>query len=278
MFDHLCSLPWKGNRNNSAAQKQEGYSQEENRFAICTFQQRMHAIITIRFCKAKVAQVALGNEFFSFIFKSPRKNWKVLVRSKLFTFCIKFRMLFNSLLLLSFSDCHYRIFSAPLPLEMELAACRQLFLLHVFQAYLHSHSLFTIAIDYLAGIVIEQSSTQSKKALADSEHCRKRRSIGCFQILSFFNENLELLMGFAGIKFHLPYMELLLPVGLSFHTFQAMSYNCRSIPRPTESGTTFRNLCSLCHVLSTTCCRSDWTSTTALASVSCETYFRLCPG
>ncbi|HXS36031.1 MAG TPA: MBOAT family O-acyltransferase [Flavipsychrobacter sp.] len=45
-----------------------------------------------------------------------------------------------------------------------------------------------------------------------------------FKYYNFLNANLSHLIGAFGYKNHIPYLSMLLPIGLSFHTFQAMSY------------------------------------------------------
>ncbi len=172
-------------------------------------------------------RVALGNEFFSFIFKSPRKKLESPCQVKtIHFFASEFRMLFNSLAFALFFPIvtigyfllHYRWRWS----WLLVASC---FFYMFFKPIYILILFFTIAIDYLAGIVIEQSSTQSKKKRwLILSIVANVGVLAVFKYYHFFNENLELLTGFAGIKFHLPYMELLLPVGLSFHTFQAMSY------------------------------------------------------
>jgi D-alanyl-lipoteichoic acid acyltransferase DltB (MBOAT superfamily) len=45
-----------------------------------------------------------------------------------------------------------------------------------------------------------------------------------FKYFNFINNNITGIAGMLGIKNHIPALKMLLPVGLSFHTFQAMSY------------------------------------------------------
>ena len=45
-----------------------------------------------------------------------------------------------------------------------------------------------------------------------------------FKYLNFFTENLQMLIDAAGWDFELPQSELLLPIGISFYTFQSLSY------------------------------------------------------
>jgi D-alanyl-lipoteichoic acid acyltransferase DltB (MBOAT superfamily) len=48
--------------------------------------------------------------------------------------------------------------------------------------------------------------------------------LAVFKYYNFFNDNLTTLLYGAGYKNPIPYLSILLPIGLSFHTFQAMSY------------------------------------------------------
>jgi D-alanyl-lipoteichoic acid acyltransferase DltB (MBOAT superfamily) len=45
-----------------------------------------------------------------------------------------------------------------------------------------------------------------------------------FKYYNFLNENLTALLGQVGSENPIPFLNILLPIGLSFHTFQAMSY------------------------------------------------------
>ncbi len=82
---------------------------------------------------------------------------------------------------------------------------------------------FTIIIDYYAGIWIERSPNQKKLLLTLSIIV----NVGClcfFKYYNFLNENLSLLLGGLAMENPIPPLNILLPIGLSFHTFQAMSY------------------------------------------------------
>ena len=80
-------------------------------------------------------------------------------------------------------------------------------------------------IDYLAGLLIEKSAEHRSKKLylALSLFC----NIGLLVVFKYFNF-LSLstadLFRWLGLGYDAPLLHTLLPVGLSFHTFQAMSY------------------------------------------------------
>lgn len=83
--------------------------------------------------------------------------------------------------------------------------------------------LFTIVIDYFAGIWIENSTT-SKKLLLSVSIIANVGVLCFFKYYNFLNENLTALLGLASVKNPIPALNIILPIGLSFHTFQAMSY------------------------------------------------------
>ena len=83
---------------------------------------------------------------------------------------------------------------------------------------------FTIVIDYIAGIVIENSEGAKRKAFLIMSLVANIGVLAVFKYYNFINENITLLLQTASLKNPLPYLRILLPIGLSFHTFQAMSY------------------------------------------------------
>lgn len=87
--------------------------------------------------------------------------------------------------------------------------------------------IFTIVIDYFAGIYIEKSSGRKKKLLLSFSLVANIGILAVFKYYNFFIENINELLDAIGIfqvDRGLPYLNIILPIGLSFHTFQAMSY------------------------------------------------------
>ncbi len=82
----------------------------------------------------------------------------------------------------------------------------------------------TIVIDYIAGILIENAEGHRKKAFLIMSLVANIGVLAVFKYYNFFIENIEVFMGWFGIQADLPLLGILLPIGLSFHTFQAMSY------------------------------------------------------
>lgn len=84
---------------------------------------------------------------------------------------------------------------------------------------------FTIIIDYYAGIMIERApNARKKKAFLVMSLVANIGILAVFKYFNFINDNIT---GFAtafNLKNHMPYLHMVLPIGLSFHTFQAMSY------------------------------------------------------
>jgi len=83
---------------------------------------------------------------------------------------------------------------------------------------------FTIVIDYFAGIFIENAEGSRRKLFLIVSLIANIGVLAIFKYYNFFNHNLEFLLNGMGLSNPIPYLSILLPIGLSFHTFQAMSY------------------------------------------------------
>jgi len=83
----------------------------------------------------------------------------------------------------------------------------------------------TIIIDYFAGIFIYKALTQKiKKRFLVLSLVANIGILAVFKYFNFLNYNLSLIFDAVDQHNPIPYLEILLPIGLSFHTFQAMSY------------------------------------------------------
>ena len=82
---------------------------------------------------------------------------------------------------------------------------------------------FTIVIDYFAGIFIERS-TKWKRPFLIMSLIANIGVLAVFKYYNFLTENINLLLHSSGVTDSIPLLSILLPIGLSFHTFQAMSY------------------------------------------------------
>ena len=84
---------------------------------------------------------------------------------------------------------------------------------------------FTIIIDYIAGIYIEKSEGHKRKVFLISSIVANVGVLAVFKYYNFFIDNSNALV--HALNPHagsLPMLNIILPIGLSFHTFQAMSY------------------------------------------------------
>lgn len=82
----------------------------------------------------------------------------------------------------------------------------------------------TIVIDYLAGIQIARSKGRYRKTWLIVSIIANVGILAYFKYFNFLLSNLEPLYHLAFPHKELPLLNIVLPIGLSFHTFQAMSY------------------------------------------------------
>lgn len=84
---------------------------------------------------------------------------------------------------------------------------------------------FTIVVDYIAGIYIEKTEGKGRRTFLIMSIVANVGVLAFFKYYNFFIENSNALMHLANPHASsLPLLSIILPVGLSFHTFQAMSY------------------------------------------------------
>ncbi len=83
---------------------------------------------------------------------------------------------------------------------------------------------FTIIIDYLAGIQIEKSQGRTRKAWLIASIVANVGILAYFKYFNFFLDNLNSTLHLLHSSADIHFLEIILPIGLSFHTFQAMSY------------------------------------------------------
>jgi len=85
--------------------------------------------------------------------------------------------------------------------------------------------IFTIVIDYIAGIMIAKATGPKRKAYLVMSLIANIGVLSVFKYYNFFIDNINDLLQSAHITtYSLPFLDIILPIGLSFHTFQAMSY------------------------------------------------------
>ena len=85
---------------------------------------------------------------------------------------------------------------------------------------------FTTAYSFYSGLAIEKHANHKKrrKWLCASSIIVNLLILGVFKYYNFFKENMELLFHTFGIQLDWVTLDILLPVGISFYTFQALSY------------------------------------------------------
>ena len=83
---------------------------------------------------------------------------------------------------------------------------------------------FTIVIDFVAGILIEGSQGKRRKWLLVISLVSNIGVLFVFKYFNFFSDNLNQLARAIHWNYSSEGLSILLPIGLSFHTFQAMSY------------------------------------------------------
>lgn len=83
---------------------------------------------------------------------------------------------------------------------------------------------FLILIDYTAGLVIEPAQGWKRKFFLVISLVANIGMLGFFKYYNFAEAEVTRAGHLLGLGFHLPALNILLPIGLSFHTFQSMSY------------------------------------------------------
>ncbi len=85
--------------------------------------------------------------------------------------------------------------------------------------------LFTIIIDYFAGIwIAQQQDKRKKKYLLTLSIIANVGVLAVFKYYNFITININTIFEKLHYNDIIPLLNILLPIGLSFHTFQAMSY------------------------------------------------------
>lgn len=81
-----------------------------------------------------------------------------------------------------------------------------------------------IFIDYTAGILIEGVKGKERKLYLIVSLAANIGFLAFFKYFHFINDNVLRIAAFFDLHYPAPVLQILLPIGLSFHTFQAMSY------------------------------------------------------
>jgi alginate O-acetyltransferase complex protein AlgI len=82
----------------------------------------------------------------------------------------------------------------------------------------------TIVIDYAAGIYLERVTGRSRTGLLVVSIVATCLVLFVFKYFAFVTGSFVAISGFLGWQFDNPTLNIILPIGLSFHTFQSLSY------------------------------------------------------
>jgi alginate O-acetyltransferase complex protein AlgI len=83
---------------------------------------------------------------------------------------------------------------------------------------------FTITIDYFVGVILERIDTGRKKIFLVISILSNIGILFVFKYFNFFNSNFGRIADFFHINYPIQSLKIILPIGLSFHTFQSLSY------------------------------------------------------
>lgn len=83
---------------------------------------------------------------------------------------------------------------------------------------------FTIAIDYAAGLLIEGATGVRRRLLLVASLVANLGVLAFFKYFNFLNDTLRAVASAVDVPYSVPALAIILPIGLSFHTFQSMSY------------------------------------------------------
>ena len=84
--------------------------------------------------------------------------------------------------------------------------------------------LMSTAIDYCAGLMMEHSDERRRKIWLWVSVGANLTSLGVFKYFNFFIDSARVALETLGFEAHLPVLSIILPVGISFYTFQTMAY------------------------------------------------------
>ncbi|CAG0995567.1 Peptidoglycan O-acetyltransferase [Anaerolineae bacterium] len=83
---------------------------------------------------------------------------------------------------------------------------------------------FTITVDYVAGIAIEDAQGTRRKTFLIASIAANVGVLAFFKYFNFLNANLAGLAAVLHWNYPMAMLDILLPIGLSFHTFQSLAY------------------------------------------------------
>ncbi|MEO8151179.1 MAG: MBOAT family O-acyltransferase [Bacteroidia bacterium] len=135
-------------------------------------------------------------------------------------------MLFNSVeFLIFFPVVTLLYFLLPFKMRWGLLLAASCFFYMFFKPEYILILFFTIIIDYYAGIYLEEiKNPKHRRWFLIASIIANVGVLAVFKYYNFINNNITGIGQYFGFTNHIPYPHMILPIGLSFHTFQAMSY------------------------------------------------------
>jgi len=95
--------------------------------------------------------------------------------------------------------------------------------------------IFTTVLDYNVALAMGRTDNpRRRKAFLLVSLFANLGVLGFFKYANFLNANLQALLGYVGVEFHPAPFHIILPLGISFYTFQAMSYTIDCYRRTRE--------------------------------------------
>jgi D-alanyl-lipoteichoic acid acyltransferase DltB (MBOAT superfamily) len=138
-------------------------------------------------------------------------------------------MLFNSLVFLLFLPIAFTLYWFVLNKSLKVQNALVLLLSYIFYGWWDWRFLFLIfastILDYVFGLYISRTKDPSKqKRFLILSLVFNLGVLGLFKYFNFFKDNFEVLLNSIGFQADFVTLDILLPVGISFYTFQTLSY------------------------------------------------------
>lgn len=84
--------------------------------------------------------------------------------------------------------------------------------------------LVTIVVDYYAALLMEGASGRRRKVYLVASIISTCLILAIFKYFNFLNANFSAIASFFHLNYPIGFLNIVLPIGLSFHTFQSLSY------------------------------------------------------
>lgn len=136
-------------------------------------------------------------------------------------------MLFNSFRFLLFFPCVFLLYyTLPFRFRKYLLLIASYYFYMCWKPEFIILILLSTAIDFFCGLGIEKhrANRRAAKGFLLASMCMNLGLLFFFKYFNFFGETLTALCRAVSIPFRVPVLDIILPVGISFYTFQTMSY------------------------------------------------------